>query len=182
MKVLAFAASNSKQSINRQLAAYTTGLMPGAEVEILDLNDYEMPLFSTDREAELGQPEQAQAFFRKIGEADALVIAYAEHNGSYTAAWKNLFDWTSRIDQKVFQKTPMLLLATSPGPGGARNVLNQAKTSAPYFAGDVVADVSVANFYDVFDMDAGQVSDQAVAEQIRTAAAALAEQAEAVTA
>ncbi|WP_271274401.1 NADPH-dependent FMN reductase [Aliamphritea hakodatensis] len=182
MKVLAFAASNSKQSINKQLVGYTTGLISGAEIEILDLNDYEMPLFSVDREAELGQPEQAQAFFRKIGEADALVIAYAEHNGSYTAAWKNLFDWTSRIDQKVFQNKPMLLLATSPGPGGARNVLTQAKTSAPYFAGEVVADVSVASFYDVFDMQTGKVTSEDAAAEIESAVAALAEHRVAVTA
>lgn len=173
MKVLAFAASNSKQSINKQLVAYTMGLINEAEVEILDLNDYEMPLFSVDREADLGQPAEAQAFFRKIGEADALVISYAEHNGSYSAAWKNLFDWTSRIDQKLFQNKPMILLATSPGPGGARNVLTQAANSAPYFAGDVVADISVARFYDVYDADSGQITSEDTAEEISNAVAAL---------
>ena len=182
MKVLAFAASNSKKSINKQLVEYTTGLMNGADVEVLDLNDYEMPLFSEDREAELGQPELAQTFFRKIGEADALVIAFAEHNGSYTAAWKNLSDWTSRIDQNVYQNTPMILLASSPGPGGARNVLNQAVNSAPYFAGEVIADISVARFYDVFDAQSGQIMAEDVAKDINKAVTALTEKVAAVPA
>ncbi|MGS0674877.1 NADPH-dependent FMN reductase [Shewanella sp. 0m-4] len=153
MKLLAFAASSSTKSINKQLATYAASLVQGAEVEILDINDYEMPLFSQDREEELGHPELAQQFFAKIGEADAIIISFAEHNGSYTAAYKNLFDWTSRIDMKVFQNKPMLLLATSPGPGGASSVLAAASGSAPYFAADVRATLSVPSFFDNFDME-----------------------------
>ncbi|MCL1146793.1 NADPH-dependent FMN reductase [Shewanella sp. 10N.261.52.F9] len=153
MKLLAFAASSSTKSINKQLAAYAASQVAGADVEILDINDYEMPLFSQDREEELGQPEQAQKFFAKLGEADAIIISFAEHNGSYTAAYKNLFDWTSRIDMKVFQNKPMVLLATSPGPGGAATVLAAAAGSAPYFAADVKATLSIPSFFDNFDME-----------------------------
>jgi len=78
-----------------------------------------MPLYSEDREKKLGQPDAAKRFFNKIGTADALLISYTEHNGSFTAAYKNLFDWTSRIDPKVYQGKSMVLLSTSPGPGGA---------------------------------------------------------------
>ncbi|MEE4329860.1 MAG: NAD(P)H-dependent oxidoreductase, partial [Wenzhouxiangella sp.] len=119
MKIIAFAATSSRNSINKQLVTYAAGLLDTAEVEILDINDYEMPLFSEDREKELGQPDAAKRFFAKIGSADALLIAFAEHNGSYTAAYKNLYDWTSRIDPRVYQGKPMVILATSPGPGGA---------------------------------------------------------------
>lgn len=154
MKLLAFAASSSSKSINQQLAAYAASLVDGADVELLDINDYEMPLFSQDREEELGQPEQAQQFFAKLGEADAIIISFAEHNGSYTAAYKNLFDWTSRIDMKVFQNKPMVMLATSPGPGGAATVLAAASGSAPYFAADVKATLSIPSFFDNFDMEA----------------------------
>ncbi|MCL1137922.1 NADPH-dependent FMN reductase [Shewanella pneumatophori] len=153
MKLLAFAASSSSKSINKQLAAYAASQVAGADVEILDINDYEMPLFSQDREEELGQPEQAQKFFAKLGEADAIIISFAEHNGSYTAAYKNLFDWTSRIDMKVFQNKPMVMLATSPGPGGAATVLAAAAGSAPYFAADVRATLSIPSFFDNFDME-----------------------------
>ncbi|MCL1049151.1 NAD(P)H-dependent oxidoreductase [Shewanella abyssi] len=153
MKLLAFAASNSSKSINKQLATYAASLVEGAEVEILDINDYEMPIFSQDREELLGQPALAQQFFAKLGEADAIIISFAEHNGSYTAAYKNLFDWTSRIDMKVFQNTPMVLLAASPGPGGASTVLAAASGSAPYFAADVKGSLSIPSFFDNFDME-----------------------------
>lgn len=174
MKILAFGATNHSASINQQLAKYAASLVPNAEVETLDLNDFEMPIYSQDREAELGQPEQAQAFFRKIGEADALIISFAEHNGSYTAAYKNLFDWTSRIDMKVFQSKPVVFLSTSPGPGGAGSVLASAVNSAPFFAAEVKGSLSVPSFFDNFDMEAGVIKDAAIDEQLKAAVAKLA--------
>ncbi len=173
MKVLAFAASSSSKSINKQLAVYAASLIDNAEVEIIDINDYEMPIFSQDREEQLGQPLQAKNFFDKITEADAIIISFAEHNGSYTAAYKNLFDWTSRIEQKLFQNTAMVLLATSPGPGGAANVLAAATGSAPYFAGDVKANLSIPSFYDNFDMEKQQLRNPELLSELKEALAKL---------
>ena len=166
MNVIAFAASNNRQSINRALASYTANLMDGAKIELLDINDFEMPIFSAEREEALGQPEQSQRFYRKIGEADAIIISYAEHNGSYTAAYKNLFDWTSRINTKVYQNKPMLMLATSPGPGGAKNVLASAVDSAPHFGADVRASISLPSFYEGFDVEAGELCNAQVKREI----------------
>jgi len=175
MKLLAFAASSSSKSINKQLATYAASLVDGATVEILDINDYEMPLFSQDKEEVLGQPEQAKAFYAKLGQADAIIISFAEHNGSYTAAYKNLFDWTSRIDQKLFQNKPMVLLATSPGPGGANTVLTAATGSAPYFAGDVKASISIPSFFDNFDSEKQVISNSELLDQLHSALAQLSE-------
>ncbi len=50
----------------KQLVTYAAGLIERSDVEVLDLNDYELPLFSVDREDELGQPELAQDFLEKI--------------------------------------------------------------------------------------------------------------------
>ncbi len=169
MKLLAFAASNSKKSINKQLASYATTLLAGVEVEILDLNDYELPLFSVDKEAELGQPALAKAFLQKIGEADALIISFAEHNGSYSAAYKNLFDWCSRINGKVFQGKPMLLLATSPGARGGASVLAAATTSAPFFAGVVKASLSIPSFNSNFDAATGVLTNAELQQQLQAA-------------
>ena len=63
MKILAFAGSNSSQSINKKLALYAAGLFENAGVETLDLNDYELPLYSIDREKEMGKPELAGKLF-----------------------------------------------------------------------------------------------------------------------
>ncbi|KNC65352.1 NADPH-dependent FMN reductase [Pseudoalteromonas ardens] len=169
MKVLVFAASNSRQSINQQLASYAASLIPNAEVEVLDLNDYEMPIYSIERETDGGIPDEAQRFFAKIGAADAIIVSFAEHNGSYSAAYKNLFDWTSRIDMKVYQNTPMLMMATSPGPGGAKSVLASAVGSAPYFAADVKASLSVPSFFDNFDSEVGELKNAEIKQELEAA-------------
>lgn len=168
MKVLAFAASSSQNSINKQLVNYTAKQIENAQVELLDINDYEMPLFSEDREKALGQPELAKAFYQKLGEAEMIVISFAEHNGSYTAAYKNLFDWTSRINMKVFQNKPVIMLATSPGPGGAGSVLASAVGSAHFFAADVKGSVSVPSFYDNFDVEKGELTNPSLVEKIQS--------------
>jgi len=173
MKILAFAASSSRNSINKQLVTYAAGKLSNAEIEILDINDFEMPLFSEDREQELGQPDEAKRFFNKIGAADALLISFAEHNGSYTAAYKNLYDWTSRIDPKVYQGKPMVMLATSPGPGGASSVLATAKTSAPFGGGEVKADLSLASFHDIFDTETQQLTDAEAQARLEAALSVL---------
>jgi len=176
MKVLAFAASNSRNSINKALVTHAAELLKEtqqAQIEILDLNDFEMPIYSIDREQQGGIPEPAQAFFNKIGEADVVLISYAEHNGNVTAAYKNLFDWASRIDQKVYQNKAALLMAASPGPGGAQSVLASASGSAPYFAMDVRATLSVPSFYDNFDSDAGVLTNDELAQQLVAALAKL---------
>ena len=169
MKVFAFAASSSKQSINKQLVTYASTVLKEADVEIADLNDFEMPLFSEDKEKELGQPEKAQAFLDKIKDSDALLISFAEHNGTYSVAYKNLFDWCSRINPKVFQGKPMVLLASSPGARGGASVLKTAVDSAPYFSGSVLGSVSVPKFYDNFDADAKCITNKDINTQIKQA-------------
>lgn len=174
MKILAFGASNSKTSINKALARFTATLVSRAEVEVLDLSDYDLPIFSEDLEKEIGQPQAAKKFFEKIGTADAVIVSFAEHNGSYSAAYKNLFDWASRIDQKVFQDKPTIFLSTSPGPGGAGSVLASAKGSAQFFGVDLKAAVSVANFHSVFDADTGRITEPNALADLTAAAEALA--------
>lgn len=166
MKIIAFAASSSKKSINKQLVTYAAGLLEGTQVEVLDLNDYELPLFSVDKEQALGQPQLAQDFFARIGECDALIISFAEHNGSYTAAYKNLFDWCSRINQQLFQNKPVVMLSTSPGAGGAANVLAAAVNSAPYFNGKLKASLSIPSFYQNFDVESGEITNSEIKAQL----------------
>ena len=167
MKVLAFGASNSKNSINRQLAAYAASLVDGdVETDVIDLNDYDMPLYSIDVEQASGIPGQVRKLFRKIGDSDAVIISFAEHNGSYTAAYKNIFDWCSRIDQKVFQNKPVVFLSTSPGPGGAASVLAAATGSAPFFGAELKGSLSVPSFQDNFD--AGRITNDELNTQLKS--------------
>lgn len=150
MNVLAFAGTNSKNSINKQLASYASFLIKGGDITILDLIDYEMPIYSIDRENENGIPQLAHDFLNEIKKAEAIVVSLAEHNGSYTVAFKNILDWISRIDKSVFQNKPMLLMATSPGARGGKTVFETAKQSFPRFRANIVAEFSLPNFYDNF--------------------------------
>ena len=171
--ILAFAASNSRESINKMLVTHAATVLkdeinPNVAVTLLDLNDFEMPIYSIDRENEDGIPEQAKAFYEAIGQADALLISYAEHNGTYTSAFKNIFDWCSRISMKVFQDKPMIIMSTSPGGNGGANVLKTATEAAPHFGADLRGSLAVARFNDVFDKDTAQLSDPSLAEALRT--------------
>jgi NAD(P)H-dependent FMN reductase len=168
-RIVAFAASSSSRSINKQLVTYAAGLIDGVEVEILDLNDFELPLFSVDREDELGQPELAQAFLEKITSSAGVIISFAEHNGCYSAAYKNIYDWASRISPKVYQDKPMVLLATSPGGRGGKSVLELAASQIPRFGGEVIASISVPWFTENFDADNGAMINAEIAAQIKQA-------------
>ena len=177
MRVLAFAATTSRHSINRQLLGYAARLLDdehGVRVDFLDLNDYEMPIYSIDRQNENGIPAEAHDFFERIGAADGLLISFAEHNGFYTAAYKNVFDWASRIDMRVFQDKPTVMLSTSPGRNGGANVLRTAAESGVFFGNDVLASLAVPNFTTSFDATTGTIIDPDLDAALRRATATLA--------
>lgn len=145
-KIIAFGASNSENSINKTFATYASEKLTNVEVNVLDLNDFELPIYSSKIEAAQGIPQNAVRFDQEITAADAIVLSLAEHNGLHASVFKNLFDWMSRIDQKVWKNKPMLLLATSPGGRGGQNVLKVTKDLLPHFGGNLIADFSLPSF------------------------------------
>lgn len=148
--ILAIGGSNSRKSINKTLAIHAASKVAEASIKVIDLNDYDLPIYSGELEEESGIPEAAEQFNKLIESADGLVISLAEHNGSYTAVFKNLLDWLSRIDIKVWKGKPMMLMATSPGRRGGASVLAAAKSYFPFMEGDITADFSLPSFYDNF--------------------------------
>ena len=167
MKIIAFGASPSKNSINKKLATYAANLFENAAVEVLDLNNFQMPIYTVDIEEEIGQHEFAKAFLAKIATADILVVSLAENNGNYSAAFKNIFDWCTRINAKVFQEKPMLLMATSPGARGGTNVLEIAQKAFPFYGGNVKASFSLPSFDANFDAGRGRISNAELDNQLK---------------
>lgn len=157
MKILAFAGSTSSTSINRELVKFVLKDFTNDEINLIDLNDFSMPVFSVDLEKK-GFPDEAHRFLKTIEECDVIICSLAEHNRSYSAAFKNIFDWASRINVKVFQNKPMLLMSTSPGGYGGGNVMNTAKTFFPQFAADVKDTFSLPKFYENFDLESGVIN------------------------
>ncbi|MGC1631874.1 MAG: NAD(P)H-dependent oxidoreductase [Gelidibacter sp.] len=156
-KILAFAGSNSSNSINKELANYAASLVEDGQVTLLDLNDFELPIYSTDLEKKSGIPENAIKFHEYIKAADGIVISLAENNGAYSAVFKNLFDWMSRQEAKLFMGKPMLLMATATGARGGATVLDIAKSRFPYHDARIVATFSLPMFQDNFAD--GKISD-----------------------
>jgi len=154
LKILAFGGSNSRHSINKKLATFVARLFTNAEVNVVDLNDFEMPIFSVDRESQF--PPEALRFAELIDQADLIVMSLAENNGSYSVAFKNIFDWVSRIPNRtVFNNKNILLLATSPGARGGMTVLETAQKRFPFNGGVVVGSMSLPSFQQNFKDEVG---------------------------
>lgn len=166
-QIIAFAGSTSKASINKQLVTYTASLVDNAQATVLDLNDFSLPLFSVDLQKEQGIPDNALKFLDYIKNSDGIVVSLAEHNGAYSAAFKNIFDWMSRAEQKLFMDKPMLLMATSTGGRGGASVLEIAKDRFPRHSANVVATFSLPLFNDNFSD--GKISNDDLNSDLKSA-------------
>ena len=161
--IIAFGASNSSSSINKTFATWAATQLQGANVTVLDLNDYEMPIYSIDRERSTGIPVEAAKFKKYLREADGIVVSFAEYNGSYTSGFKNIFDWISRLDGPIWENKPMLLLAAAPGGRGAKAVLDNAVWKFPFQGGEVAGSFSLPFFKDNFGEEG--ITDSELAEE-----------------
>ena len=149
-KVVVFAGSSSKKSINKQLAVFASSLLNDVEVKVLDLNDYPLPLYSEDAEVEDGFHNNVYQFKAALENADGYITSIAEHNGSYPVVFKNLIDWLSRVDYNIWQKKPTLLLTCSPGDRGAANSMAFAESYFPRMGADITGTLKFPNFHDNF--------------------------------
>ena len=165
--IVAFGASNSKNSINKKLANFAANQVAGATVNLLDLNDFEMPLYGIDLEKESGIPALAHDFKEQIKNADGIIISFAEHNGAYTVVFKNIFDWISRIDKDVWMNKPMYLLATSPGGRGGKTVLEIAVNKFKFMNKNTVVHFSLPSFGQNFSVENG-ILDDALLNEFQT--------------
>ena len=152
--IVSIGGSNSKNSINKILAEHVATLVNEVRVVKVDLNEFSMPIFSIDVENEEGFSKGVLALNKIVSEADGFVISLAEHNGAYSVAFKNAFDWLSRIEGKVWRNKPMILLSTSPGERGGQTALDIAKGRLPYNGAIITGSMAFPNFFDNFKEDA----------------------------
>lgn len=161
MKIIAFAGSTSKQSINKKLVTWVSTFFYEHDIEILDLNNYDVTVFSVDKQDENGFPPEIIRFSKKLAEADLILLSLAEHNGAYTAAFKNTLDWVSRIpDTTVFHDKPIFLMATSPGKRGGSSVLEIASNRFQFNGGKIIETFSLPSFNDNFEEGKGITHDE----------------------
>jgi len=130
-KILAFAGSLRSDSFNKKLIKIAAGGArdAGAEVTLIDLADFPMPIYDGDTEADSGLPENARKIKDIFKAHDGLLIACPEYNSGITAVLKNTIDWVSRPagDSRPLEcfdgKLCALLSASTGGFGGMRGLV-----------------------------------------------------------
>lgn len=172
-KILAFSGSTRRNSYNQAVVecAAQAAKDAGAEVTVINLGDYAMPIFNEDEEAEYGIPERAQAFKQLMIEHDGILIASPEYNSSYPAVLKNAIDWASRKagDEPVlaaYKQKVVGLMAASPGALGGMRVLVVLRMLMQNLSCIVApAQVAVGNVADKLD-ESGAISDEKTKKQL----------------
>lgn len=133
----------------------TANQFDNTEREVLDLNDFPLPLFTVDLESEMGIPDNAKHFYNKLQTADLIIMSLSEHNGTYTATFKNLFDWFSRYQVNMFAGKKLFLISTSPGIRGGQGSLEAALSRFPRHGAEIIASFSLPKFQENFDIEKG---------------------------
>lgn len=177
-KILALAGSTRKDSYNKTLLAWVArrAEAAGAEVTVVDLRDYAMPLYDGDLESEAGLPEKAAELKRLAHSADAFLIASPEYNGSLTAVLKNAIDWLSRpgaVEGSVFQDKVALLVSASPGGlGGLRGLRHLTEVLGNLGVFVLPGQRAVSRAHEAFD-EGGEIKDEALRAQLEALAQTL---------
>lgn len=180
--ILAFAGSLRKDSLNKKLVriAAKAAEGAGARVTVIDLKDHPMPIYDGDIEAEQGIPQEALQFKQMLIEHDGFLIASPEYNSGISAALKNAIDWASRPQEGeprlvAFKGKHAGLMAASPGGLGGIRGLADLRSILANIGVHVLPDfVGVAKANQLID-DSGNLTDDAMREQIEGVGRRLAE-------
>jgi chromate reductase len=181
-RILAFGGSLRTASFNQKLAtlAAEAARTAGAEVTLIALRDFRLPLFDQDLESAEGMPQAAQELKALFASHDGLLIASPEYNGSFSAALKNAIDWVSRATSEdepplsVLRGKTAALLAASPGGYGGSRGLAQLRPFLENIGITVLADqVTIPKAHEAIDAE-GHLPDPAQAAAVSALGAALA--------
>ena len=180
-KILAFAGSTRTASYNKKLVhvAAEAARAAGAEVTVVDLRDYPLPLFDEDLETAEGLPENAKKLKALMRASDGFLISCPEYNSSITAVLKNTIDWASRAEGDdepplvAYKGKAAALLAASPGALGGLRGLVTVRSILGNIGVIVLPDqVAVPKAYEAFD-EAGKLKEERTTKQVHGVATAL---------
>ncbi len=165
-RIIAFAGSSHEGSVNQKLvleAARIAGDMK-ANVFVLDLKDYPLPIYNADLEAKEGVPQNAQKLADLMAGSQIALIASPEYNGSITPLIKNTLDWISRIKIKgasPFKGKTFVIMSATPGKGGGKKGLQHLRDILTSLGGQVLPQqLSVSNAYSAFDSEGHLIDPQ----------------------
>ncbi len=153
-KVLAFAGSLRKDSINKKLLnALKANAPENLEIEIFDIAN--IPLYNSDTEAE-NFPEVVKQLKEKITAADGVLIVTPEYNWSVPGVVKNVIDWASRpYGQSVWGKKCLAITGATSGWQGTVRSQTMLKSILQMMGAYVMPEpeLLVSHFDDNFDRE-----------------------------
>ena len=160
-KILAFAGSTRTDSFNKKLVkiAASGAREAGAEVTIIDLRDYPMPLFDEDLEKQEGLPSNARKLKDLMLAHQGLLISSPEYNSSLSGVLKNTIDWTSRQSDgeppsACFKEKVAGLMSTSPGGlGGLRGLVHVRSILENMGVFVIPSQVTISKAHETFGLD-----------------------------
>lgn len=174
VKIVAFAGATREESLNKKLVrvAADAARAAGADVTLVDLRDYPMPLYDGDLESQSGLPEKALALKEIFLQSDGLLIASPEYNSGYSAVLKNAIDWISRKSRPeegglaAFTGKYAALMSASPGALGGLRGLYQLRELLQNMSVTVLpAMQAIGGAMTAFD-EKGAMTDEAKAKAI----------------
>ena len=176
VNLIAFAGSLRKDSYSKQLVSLVADKARelGANVTLIDLKEYSLPMFDEDLEKE-ATPENLPALRELFTKADGLLIASPEYNGSFSSVLKNTLDWLSRPAQDdsytpVYSQLTVGLMAASPGGmGGIRGLSHIRELMSNLGALVVPNQIALGAAYDAFNSE-GQLKNSAMNDRLQALA------------
>jgi chromate reductase len=182
-KILAFSGSLREGAYSKRVlkTAIRGAQQAGADVTSIDLCDYPLPVYNPDDEAAHGFHENARKLQALLVQHDAFLIASPEHNGSITAALKNMIDWTSRKGDtyersEVFPGKFAAMVAASPGSsGGVRSLLHLRGVLTSVGVHVLPTEVAISNVESRFAGDGDEIVDERMKQRLEKLGAALVE-------
>ncbi len=164
-RILAFSGSARRKSLNRKFLAVAVQAAreAGAEMTLLDLNDFGLPLYHGDLEDSAGLPENAVKLIELITQHDGLLIASPEYNSMITPLLKNTIDWCTRGDDNPFTGKVTAVISASPGMFGGVRSLKMAQALLQHLGTFVVpGQIVLAHADKAFDTGGGLTDERAL--------------------
>ena len=173
-KILAFAGSTRTDSYNKKLVkiSSTGATEAGADVTVIDLRDFPMPIYDGDLEQKDGLPSNARKLKDIMLAHQGFLISSPEYNSSISAVFKNTIDWTSRqsegeIPLACFKNKVAGIMSASPGMLGGLRGLVHVRSILGNIGVIVMPDqMTIAKAHEAFNED-GSLKDKKQEDQVK---------------
>ena len=163
MKLLMFAASLSKKSVNKSLINLSARLVreQGHQIDLADFSEFDVPSYNADVQAGAGIPKAVTEFVKRMHDSDGLIISVPEYNFSMPGHLKNLVDWVSRINPMPWRDQYIQLMSASPSLVGGNRGLWATRIPLEACGAFVCPDMfSLASAHEAFDEQGNLVNKQ----------------------